>query len=325
VDWIEAQGGKTRPGELLAKIETLAEAVEPELVARDQVESEHFRPFPVDSLPKLVRRFVSAVAVAIGCDPSYLVLTLLVVAGAAIGNTRRLQLKRGWNVPAILWGMVVGESGTAKTPAMAMVMRPVHALQQTAFDDYAVEQKKYESDLAQWDKKKEGERPVPPICTRYVVSDTTVPALAPVLLHNPRGVLAYRDELAGWFGSFDQYAPKGTTGADAANWLSMFNAGTIIVDRKNGEPRTLSIPWAAVSVCGGIQPGLLRRVLGKEHRESGLPPRFLLTWPPRKAKQWTDADIDPELEKNGQTCCTGFTALNRQRVEMRNRYPKSCD
>jgi hypothetical protein len=36
--------------------------------------------------------------------------------------------------------------------------------------------------------------------------------------------------------------------------------------------------------------------LGREHRESGLAARLLLTCPPRKVKRWTDADIDPSAE-----------------------------
>jgi hypothetical protein len=36
--------------------------------------------------------------------------------------------------------------------------------------------------------------------------------------------------------------------------------------------------------------------LGIEHRESGLAARLLLTCPPRKAKRWTEADIDPAKE-----------------------------
>jgi hypothetical protein len=106
-----------------------------------------------------------------------------------------------------------------------------------------------------------------------------------------------RDELAGWIGSFDRYAGgKGKAGTDAANWLSMFNAENIIVDRKTGFPRTIFVPHASVCVVGGIQPGILTRALSAEHRESGLAARLLLTCPPRKAKRWTDADIDPKAE-----------------------------
>ena len=40
----------------------------------------------------------------------------------------------------------------------------------------------------------------------------------------------------------------------------------------------------------------MHRALGIEHRESGLAARLLLTCPPRKAKRWTEADIDPATE-----------------------------
>jgi hypothetical protein len=263
-------------------------------------------PFPVDALPEPIRGFVDAGALAIGCDQSYLALPLLTAIGAAIGNTRRLELKVGWSAPPILWGAVVGESGTAKTPAFSLVMRPVRERQRKALERHATQAKQHEVALARWEKdmvvwkRARGaagdppEKPDPPQAERFIVSDTTVEALAPILLASPRGLLLARDELAGWIGSFDRYAGKG--GADSANWLSMFNAESVIVDRKTGMPRTIHVPQAAVCVTGGIQPAILQRALGLEHRESGLAARLLLTCPPRKAKSWTEADIDPSAE-----------------------------
>ena len=164
---------------------------------------------------------MDAGARAIGCDPSYLALPLLTAIAAAIGNTRRLELKRGWSAPAILWGAIVGESGTAKTPAFKLVMRPVRERQRKALERHAEEMKQYEADLARWEKEMAAwkrdknatddppEKPDPPQAERFIVSDTTVEALAPILLANPRGLLLARDELAGWIGSFDRYAGKG--------------------------------------------------------------------------------------------------------------------
>jgi hypothetical protein len=306
VDWIDAHGDAAEPETMRAEIEALAHAVQPSKSC--DAADLSFRLFPLDALPEPIRGFVDAGARAIGCDPSYLALPLLTAIAAAIGNTRRLALKRGWSAPPILWGAIVGESGTAKTPAFRLVMRPVRERQRKALERYAEEIKKYEAGLACWEKdmaawKRDKHaasdpppKPEPPQAERFVVSDTTVEALAPILLANPRGLLLARDELAGWIGSFDRYAGKGKAGADSANWLSMFNAESIIVDRKTGIPRTIHVPEAAVCVSGGIQPGILQRALGIEHRESGLAARLLLTCPPRKAKQWTEADIDPEAE-----------------------------
>lgn len=297
VDWIDAQGEAAEPDSMRAEIEALAQVVAP--WRPDDGDDLAFRPFPLHALPAPIRGFVDAGARAIGCDPSYLALPLLTAIAAAIGNTRRLELKRGWSAPAIIWGAIVGESGTAKTPAFKLVMRPIRERQSKAFKLFEAQQSEYESALEAWNEAKKGERgekPEPPVCERFIVSDTTVEALAPILLENPRGLLLARDELAGWIGSFDRYAGKGKAGADSANWLSMFNAESIIVDRKTGNPRTIHVPQAAVCVSGGIQPAILQRALGVEHRESGLAARLLVTCPPRIAKRWTEADIDPSAE-----------------------------
>jgi hypothetical protein len=306
VDWIDRHGDAAEPDGMRAEIEALAQAVE--AWRSGDADDLAYRPFPVDALPEPIRGFVDAGARAIGCDPSYLALPLLTSMAAAIGNTRRLELKRGWAAPPILWGAIVGESGTAKSPAFRLVMRPVRERQRKALERHAEEMKQYEADLARWEKDMAAwkrdkdvasdppEKPDPPQAERFIVSDTTVEALVPILLANPRGILLARDELAGWIGSFDRYAGKGKAGADSANWLSMFNAESIIVDRKTGVPRTIHVPQAAVCVCGGIQPAILQRALGIEHRESGLAARLLLTCPPRKAKRWTEADIDPSAE-----------------------------
>jgi hypothetical protein len=268
---------------------------------------EPFRPFPVNALPEPLRGFVAVGAKAIGCDSSYVALPLLTAVAASIGNTRRIQLKRGWAAPPILWVAIVGESGTAKTPAFKLAMRSMQERQQRALErhaealkDYETEVARYEKALAEWRRDKNttddpSEKPEAPQAERCIVSDTTVEALAPLLFANPRGLLLSRDELAGWIGSFDRYA-GGQGGADAAHWLSMHNGESLIVDRKTGNPRTIFVPQAAVCVCGGIQPAILHRALGVEHRESGLAARILLTCPPRMAKRWTEADIDPAAE-----------------------------
>ncbi len=305
-DFVAAHAG-TNADDLRRIVETLANEAEPLNATRPAAPVERHEPFPVDALPEPLRGFVAAGAKAIGCDPSYLALPLLTVLAAAIGTSRRVQLKRGWAAPAILWVAIVGESGTAKTPAFKLAMRPIRERQRQALERHAESMRDYEAELARHDKalaewKRDKQtssdppaKPEEPQAERCIISDTTVEALAPLLLANPRGLLLARDELAGWMGSFDRYA-GGKGSADAAHWLSMHNGESIIVDRKSGNPRTIYVPQAAVCVCGGIQPAILHRALGSEHRESGLAARLLLTCPPRIAKRWTEADIDPSAE-----------------------------
>jgi hypothetical protein len=307
VDFIAANPG-VDPGELRERVEALTAAAEPLELAQPEPKpaAAVYRPFPTNALPQPLQGFVTAASRAIGCDPSYVALPALVAVAAAIGNSRCLRIKQGWDAPAILWGAIVGESGTSKTPAFRLVMQPLRRREERAIakylkavDEYKLELAKWKKEFAAWEKNKTTtedppEEPKPPEAPRCIVSDTTIEALAVVLSNNPRGVLMARDELAGWLGSFDRYKAK--AGGDSAQWLSMYNGDTLQVDRKTGEPRVICVPRAAVSIVGGIQPGILHRALGTQHRESGLAARLLLTFPPRKPKQWTEAEIDPALE-----------------------------
>lgn len=266
-----------------------------------------FRPFPTHVLPAYLRDYVQAGAAAIGCDESFVGLPLLVATGAAVGTKAAIELKRGWRPFPILWAAIVGESGDGKSPPFRAVMQLVRRRQAAALEDHQEQLRLWEIDkahhekaLAKWKRDSKDitdppELPEPPRCVRHIVSDVTVEALAPILLDNPQGVLLARDELSGWLGSFDKYSGRG--GADAAHWLSMHSGESIVVDRKSGAPNTIYIPTAAVSVVGSIQPGILNRALGQEHRENGLAARLLLAAPPRRQKRWTEADIDPYVEQ----------------------------
>jgi hypothetical protein len=301
-------GCSAEPADLARLVQRLADETEPYQATEDDAGIQLvYHPFPVAALPRAIQRFVVIGATAIGCDPSYVALPLLVALAATIGNARQLQLKPGWLVPCVLWAVIIGESGTLKSPALRAVLRSIFRQQQKALAEHAEKMRQYEADLAEWDKamalwKKNKSasnappaRPPAPEATRLVAADVTIEALATLLLANPRGMLVVRDELAAWFGGFDRYAAKRSS-ADCAAWLSMYNADPVLVDRKTGDKRTIYVPRAAVSIVGGVQPGTLRRALGVEHRENGLAARLLLTNPPRVPKEWRETGIDARAE-----------------------------
>jgi len=317
-DLLERAGGETEAlAELRGGIVALVEGAEPERAAADEAPTrdapEPFAPFPVEALPEPARSFVVESAQAIGCDISYVAIPLLAALGSAIGNTHRIELKAGWSEPPVIFAAILGESGTHKTPAFRAALKPLRALQTKAFREYeraakawAAEHERYKAQKAAWKRHatKKGadfdeppEAPNPPAARRYIVSDTTTEALAPILLANPRGVLLARDELAGWLGSFDRYAKSGKAGADASHWLSMHAAESLTIDRKTTIPPTINVPAAAVCIVGGIQPRILARAMGSEHRESGLLARMLFAMPPRRVKRWREACVSPKVER----------------------------
>lgn len=277
---------------------------EPLVMPSKPIRIEPWRPFPVETLPEPLRTFVVDSARAIGCDPAYIGLPVLVAAAAAIGMTFTLRMKNNWFVKPILWGCIVGKSGTSKTPAFDAAMTFTRERQAKARERHAAAMAQWEKDLERFDvehrkwehdggaEDDEPQKPPRPVMERVMTTNVTIEALASLLDSTPKGLLVAVDELSGLIAGFDRYAAG--KGGDAPQWLSCYNAGAIVIDRKTGEPRTLFVPHAAVSVCGTTQPATLSRVMGREHVESGLLARFLLVAPPAEPAVWSDDDIAEE-------------------------------
>lgn len=272
-----------------------------------------FRPFPIECLPQPFMRFVTQGAAALGVDAAYLALPVLVCAGAAIGNSRRILLKHGWEECPVLWACTVGDSGSLKSPSLDTAMRFTRRRQDRFFAEYKKEVARYQEEHRAWkaqpksDRGAEPERPKP--CERVWCSDTTVEAIADRLLDSPRGLLLGVDELPGWLSSFNLYKGR-DSGPDVAHWLSMHRAASLMVDRKTGQRPVIHVPNAAVSVIGGIQPGALRRALTSEFYDNGLAARLLLTYPPRLPKRWTEDEIDPLVESLVEKAFDQLFSLN---------------
>src|SRR5262245_45147356 len=89
----------------------------------------------------------------------------------------------------------------------------------------------------------------------------------------------------------------------------MFQAGTLIVDRKTGERKLSYVPMASASVGGGIQPETLARHLKPEFFECGLVARLLLAFPQRRPKGWTEAELPGDTEDRYEKLVYDLAAL----------------
>ena len=233
-------------------------------------------------------------------------MVCLTACAAAIGTSRQLCIRFGWFVPPIIWAILVGESGTQKSPPFRMATGPLKERQKRDVDafsaatsQYLTDLKAYKREYKSWEKKCEGEEPQQPdrpLRRRCIVQDSTIEALAPILSANPRGVLLARDELSGWLAGFDKYSNKASASSEVPKWLEIYNCESITIDRKTGDEKFIFVRQPSVSICGGIQPGILARCLTNEHKENGLQSRLLMTFPPRRPKQWRDDEMSPETE-----------------------------
>ncbi len=253
-------------------------------------------PFPVDAMPEPCKALIKEAAAAIGCPPEFVGVPMLVVLGSAIGNSRVIKLKGGWEEGATIYAAAIADPGEKKTPAYKVAVDPAIKKQAALRNSYTQRKKEYEQELRghEVDKKDAAKfghdappEPQPPTMDRTLVEDTTTEALVRVLEATPRGVVAVRDELAGWVRSMDQYR-QGGKGADRQFWLSAWSNSPVVVDRKGeDEPTMLHRPFAGV--FGSIQPGVLPE-LG-QGREDGLLDRFLVAYPTPTPSRWTDDEI----------------------------------
>jgi hypothetical protein len=277
-----------------------------------------FADFPTDALPPVLRNFVVETAKAMCCPTAYVAMPVLAGVFGSIGNTRRVLVKKRWTEPAVAWFAIISPSGTLKTPAATQALAPLRKAaarlareRAEALKAFAWDKEKYQKVRAE--ALKDGkEMPAAPECppdTRVLVQDVTIEKLATLLVDNPRGLLMPRDELAAWVGSMTRYGGKDSATGDLPFWLSVFTAEPHMVDRKTGDRPSIFVPSTAVSIFGGIQPAMWRRVLTATHHDSGLAARLLVAWPPRMKKVWTDDEASNSTVADYEKLLTDLLAL----------------
>ncbi len=258
--------------------------------------------FPVHAMPASCRPLIQEAEAALGCAPELVALPMLATLSSATGTARIIEVKGGWREWASLFVAVVASPGAMKTPAAKVAKKPAFERQRGLGRQYAEEKEEWKREVRQWEVDKRSaqkagepapEEPAAPAMSRCVASDTTVEALVGILEDNPRGLLVYKDELAGWVRSMDQY--KGGKGSDRQHWLSFWSGDEVVVDRKSrmGEPIIVAKPF--VSLFGGIQPAMLGE-LGAG-AEDGLMDRFLFAYPAQRQIRFTEDEISAKAEE----------------------------
>ena len=322
-DWLDAGG---TIDELMTIVEQ-SEVWSPD----DAIDDLKFKPFPLDTLPPTMRQYVKETANALGCDPAFVSVPLLPVLASAVGGVARIELNSTWVEHASIWGMVVADSGTMKSPGFHTavdLLRPIEKEYYQEFDqdeaDFERDSAIYLADMAEWKRKgrRDGEpppdKPDEPVLKRLTINDATTEAVLSVLHENPFGVLVAVDELSGWLASLDAY--KSAVGKDVSTWLDIYNGKPVSIDRKTGKKHT-RIERPIVSIGGTCQPGVLRlSLLGRggdvgEYIENGLAARFLFAMPPTKKKRWRDTTVDEMTVKKAQFVVRALIGLRDTQIE----------
>ena len=302
-----------QPIEIFQEVETLCQQAEPvtgETITQWNAdastpktktdEKEVIEPCPVDVLPKGLQGFVTETAAAIGVDVAFIVPFALSAVSGAMGRLFQIELKPGYRELPSIWAVVVASSGSGKSPALDAVLEPMRRFQMQADQSYKEQMADYEREKERYNEQKNNrkqktspfeppqEKPVEPIAEQFLIDDATTEAVAEILEQNPYGVFLSQDELSGFFNGFDTYR-GGAKGKDLSFWLSAFKGVPIRQNRKSGR-KIISAPTPAIAICGGIQPGMLKKTFceNEHYFDSGLAARFLFVMPKERPVLWSE-------------------------------------
>ncbi|TKB64001.1 MAG: DUF3987 domain-containing protein [Nitrospira sp.] len=282
----------------------------------DMEEDEEDRPvpFPLENFPSALRDFITGTATSLPVPVDMIGVIVLVLAGAAIGATRRIRLKAGWEECSALYAAIVAPPGALKSPALAAAAAPVYGKQKQHNEEHERAQQQHEADMAQYVRdlshyqKGQGSappiKPKPPTLERSWTGDTTVERLAGLLSENPRGVPIIRDELSAWVKSLNQY--KSGKGSDKQFYLSAWNSAAIAVDRQG---KTILIDHPFLSVVGCIPPDVLPDLDDESGREDGFLHRLLFTYLQPHPVRWTESVVSSSVKEAYTQLMAGLYAL----------------
>jgi len=240
-----------------------------------------YAPFPIECFSKVMQNITRGVQRTIGLkDSSAPATSCLAVFSAVIGASCKIRIKPGYEQPAHIFSGIVRKSGRAKSPVMEYFLEVFEQKQSEWVDEWNAANDAYKQKMTAWNAKpkdRRGDCPDEPApAKRLVVTDFTIEALARRLNENPLGLFAYADELEALFGNMGRY----NSGKDMPHYISIHNGKPLTIDRvKDG---LIYIPRPSLSICGAIQPSILRKRLGEnpDYFHSGFIARFLLSMPP---------------------------------------------
>ncbi len=261
---------------------------------------------------------------------------LLCVAASQVESQTRLELDRqmDYRVPPILWGGIVGETGSRKTPILNAITGPLATIQAELEHHYQQKLEEYQTELSEYEgSKKSNKQARPPEAPKPVdlyLNDFTLEALAVAVANHPeRGLLVNQDELANFFKSMDAYR-KGR-GSDRARWLEFYNGRALKVDRKTTG--RIFAPRTSISIIGGIQPSVIGSLWEEDKTgEDGLWARFgwvrIQITTSDGIRSGTTYDLGPRLGtlyRQLQALPAGTFRLDQQGIRLWNRWHHEID
>lgn len=285
-----------------------------------------------DMLPDILWRYTQNNAERLSVPPEYVAVPLLVSIGSLLGTKVSIlpKLKDSWEEVPNLWGAIIGNPSTKKSPALDAGMKPLKRLAHKAQADYEQAQKEFaiykeinkhkakaiDDELKNLTKKQVKQRDDDkvtddeivakaqalaeanstdkhePVLQRYTVNDSTYQKLGELLANTNNGMLVVRDELTGLLASLE-----GEMNSEAREFYLVAYNGTGGHMMERIQRGSIFIENHCLSIVGGIQPNKLETYLERTVKglgNDGFLQRFQLSIFPDHIKGLKERDIAPD-------------------------------
>ena len=191
-----------------------------------------------------------------------------------------------WKVPPNIYAAIVALSGEGKSIiGRAMITDPLKALNERDDQDYESKLSEYKAAIANYEMLKKSKNkddltdsfpdgpPAKPTRRIRYFSGGTGEGIARYASNSQdKGMLLFKDEIAGLFKSANQY--RGGRGSDSEDILEYYDATPPITLRADPD-KTVVCRKILLSIYGTIQPGILEKLLGDKEDHSGQWSRFI--------------------------------------------------
>ena len=224
--------------------------------------AESYSEFPDDAFPEEIRIIAKELQNTLNFPKEYFLTGVLSAVATATGNSCIIEAKRGFRMKAILYVAICGNPGTNKSAPLRASLLPF-----TMHDRRKM--KEFKSEMAVYEKLEDKDKTNAPKLSKFVISNSTMEGIHRVHSENPRGLMMMQDELAGHLKSQNMYRK----GNDEEQWLSNFDGGDIIIDRKLSGSLTVANP--NINIIGSIQHGVLKKLF-MNSVENGLLDRYII-------------------------------------------------
>jgi hypothetical protein len=272
--------------------------------------------FDLAFLPAALGPWIGDISERMHCPPDFAAIPALTALGSVIGLKVGIgpEQKTDWYEVANQWGLVIGSPGVLKSPSISEALKPLHRLEVSASEAFEIAAAAHAQSIELLEMRRKAARikvetalkrdpkatveverfedQREPIERRYVTNDTSYEKLGELLVQNPNGLLAHRDEmvsLLNWLGREENTTAR-------AFFLTAWAGKDGYKFDRIARGKT-HVKAAILSLIGSTQPPILANHIHKANLcGDGMMQRFgLLVWPDQQP-EWKIVDRYPNTD-----------------------------